>query len=324
MQESQIHLKIIRIFTGEASSEEKEAVRKWLNQSENNKKLYLDLQEIWLSSGAKNNADHYEVEKAIKSFKAKTSKSLSRFELRNLLKYAAVLVLIIALPVVYFWGSKSSQQKSFTTISCAYGDKSEVQLPDGSRVWLNSGSTLSFINNFEEKVRSVKLEGEAYFSVAKDKKRPFIVETSDITTEVLGTEFNITAYKEDQFVSATLVEGSIKVKSNRQQVVLVPNQKLVYNKTDKKITRYKLDDTLPDTGWKNGRLVFRGESLSSLEPKLERWFDVDIEFADEEVKKRRFSGVLERESILEAVNYFDYSKYVGYKIEGNTITFYSE
>ncbi len=88
--------------------------------------------------------------------------------------------------------------------------------------------------------------------------------------------------------------------------------------------RYQLDDVALDTEWRNGRMVFRNESLADLELKLERWFDVDIEFADEAVKRLRFSGVLERESILEAIQYFDYSKYVSYKIKGNTITFYSE
>ncbi len=324
MQENQIHLKIIRIFTDEANQADREVVRKWLNESENNKKLYRDLQEIWLTTGEKNNSDQYALDIAIKQFKAKTSRSVKYFDFRNILKYAAILILVIALPMMYFFGQKSSEADTFTTISCAYGDKSEVELPDGSKAWLNSGSTLKFNNNFKGDIRSVELEGEAYFSVTKDKKRSFTVETFGITTEVLGTEFNLTAYKEDQTVAATLVEGSIKVKSPIQHTILSPNQKLVYNKTSKKMERYQLQDISCDTEWRNGRMIFKGESLSSLEPKLERWFDVDIEFADEEVKKRRFSGILERESILEAVKYFDYSKYVGYKIEGNTITFYSE
>ncbi len=168
MLENQIHIKIIRIFTDEATIQEREAVQEWLRQSDNNKKLYKDLQEIWLTTGAKNNADQYEVDKAIQQFKNQISRPTIRFDFRNLLKYAAILVLIIALPVMYFIGSRSTQENTFTTISCAYGDKSEVTLPDGSVVWLNSGSTLSFNNNFKNKLRSVELEGEAYFSVTKD------------------------------------------------------------------------------------------------------------------------------------------------------------
>ena len=324
MEGNNIHHTIIRIFTDEANSEDRKAVQQWLNESENNKKLFQDLQEIWLTTGVPNNADHYDVDAAIQQFKAKLSKPTIRLAFGDLLKYAAIILLMITLPFMYYMGGNSSQESTFTTISCAYGDRSEVSLPDGSVVWLNSGSTLSFDSNFKGEFRSVELNGEAYFSVTKDKARPFIVETFGITTEVLGTEFNLTAYEEEQYVSATLVEGSIKIRSASQHALLLPSQKLVYNRSNKKMTRYKLDDTLLDTEWHNGRMVFRDETLANLELKLERWFDVDIEFADEAVKELSFTGVLDRESILETIEYFNLAKSVGYEISGNTITFYSE
>ena len=326
--ENNIHTLIIRLFAGEASPDEKLIVGDWLNQSANNEKLYNDLKEIWLTTGTDSNADNYNIKKAIAQFQSKIKireNKFSRIIFSDVLKYAAIVVLLIALPIFYFVGRNSIRNNdTFTTITCAFGDKSAVTLPDGSRVWLNSGSKLTFKNNFYDDYRFVKLEGEAYFSVKHNEKIPFKVEASDISIQVFGTEFNVKAYPDENTISTTLVKGSVEIESSTQKTLLKPYQKIIYNRNTKKMTRYQLSDVAFDTEWKDGRLVFRNESLAELELKLERWFDVDIDFADDEVKTRHFSGVLERESILEALSYFNCSKYVGYKINGNQITFYSK
>ena len=327
-ENNNIHLKIIRLFTGEANPDEKREVGGWLNQSEGNRKLFKDLQEIWLATGVSGNSDSYDIEKAIRKFNDRinpTAKKGKSFRLSEILKYAAIVILLLSLPIFYFLGKNEVLvDDSFTTITCVFGDKSTVTLPDGSRAWLNSGSKLTFNNNFQSGYRKVYLEGEAYFSVKKDEKIPFKVKASDIEIEVLGTEFNLKAYPDESTISTTLAEGSVEIKSNFQKTVMKPNQKVVFNRADNKMTLYNLKDISPETEWKDGRLVFRNESLEELELKLERWFDVDIVFADQEVKKRRFTGILERESILEVVSYFNYSEYVGYKIKDNEITFYSK
>ena len=322
MQNENIHNLIIRLFSGEASPDEKRLVGDWLNHSENNRKMYTDLQEIWLSAGTE---EEYDVKKAIQQFKEKIGKHKTRtISFTTILKYAAIAILIISLPIVYQLGRSGNADETFTTITCSLGDKSSIVLPDGSLVNLNSGSKLTFNNNFHDKYRQVSLEGEAFFSVTKNEDVPFIVSANDIRIQVLGTKFNVKAYPDENAVSTTLVEGSVDVKSATQESILKPNQKLVYNKDDQKMVLYNLSDITPEIEWKDGRLVFRNESLEELELKLERWFDVDIEFADEEVKNRRFTGILERESILEAVTYFNYSDKVGYRIKDNEITFYSK
>lgn len=323
-----IHNKVIRLFNGEASSLEKNEIQNWLNQSEDNKKLYTDLQEIWLTSGVSRNSDNYDIHKAIGNFKKKIAAGSIKkniFRLLDLLKYAAILVLLLALPIAYFIGKNGSQtDDSYTTITCAFGDKSTVALPDGSLVYLNSGSKLGFNTNFQNNYRMVTLEGEAYFSVVKNKHIPFKVNAADIEIEVLGTEFNLKAYPNENMITTTLAEGSIEIKSNSQHAVMIPNQKMVFDRSENKLTLYNLKDISPEIEWKDGRMIFRNESLDELELKLERWFDVDIEFADDNVKLKRFTGILERESILEALTYFNYSEQVGYKINENEITFYSK
>lgn len=322
-----IHTKIILLFNGEASSEVKKEIGAWLSQSEENKKLYTDLQEIWLTSGISKNADRYKLKKATRNFKQRiksNSEILKMRSISDILKYAAIVILLLSLPVTYFLGRNGSQAtESFATITCAFGDKSTVTLPDGSLAYLNSGSKLTFNNDFQNECRMVYLEGEAYFSVKKNKKIPFKVKAAEIEIEVFGTEFNLKAYPDENTISTTLAKGCIQIKSEFQQSIMEPNQKIVFTRTDNKMRLFELENITPETEWREGRMVFRNESLEEMELKLERWFDVDIIFADKEVKKRRFTGALERESILEAISYFNCSEHVGYKIDGNEIIFYS-
>jgi len=327
-EKNTIHTKIIRLFNGEASPDEKKEIGIWLNQSDDNQKLYADLQEIWLTTGVSENSDQYNLKKATYNFKQRIKSSSKKFRIHRtseILKYAAIVVLLLSLPVIYYLGKNGTQlTESYTTITCAFGDKSTITLPDGSLAYLNSGSKITFNNDFQSKYRMVSLEGEAYFSVKKNKEIPFKVQASDIEIEVLGTEFNLKAYPDENTITTTLAKGSIHIASQYQKTILKPNQKIVYSRTDNKMRLFNLKDITPETEWKEGRLVFRNESIAELKSKLERWFDVDIVFADEQVKKRKFTGILERESILEAIAYFNYSKYVGYKIKNNEITFYSK
>jgi len=323
-----INILIIRLLSGEADVNEKKIIADWLRHSDDNKKLFADLREIWLSSGIPSNADSYHLEEAILKFREQIRKSKQPQKLRinfmPYLKYAAIAILILALPFTYYTGTRNiSADHSMTTISCAFGDKSSIVLPDNSRVWLNSGSKLTFNSDFTNG-RKVLLEGEAFFSVSKDKNNPFRVKTTDIEIEVLGTEFNVKAYAEENTVSTTLVEGSVKISSKDQNALLKPYQKLVFDKGNKKMIIQELSDTAPDTEWKDGRFVFRNESLAELAPKLERWFDVDIVFADEQVKNRRFTGILQRESILEAISYFDHSQFVICRVQDNRIIIKSQ
>jgi len=151
-----------------------------------------------------------------------------------------------------------------------------------------------------------------------------VVKTKDIQVKVLGTSFNLKAYPEEGVVSATLVEGSLLVSSEDQEIRLKPDEKLVFDRGNNQMTLESLTDTSPETEWKDGRFVFRNESLGELAPKLSRWFDVDIVFIDEQAKERRFTGVLERENILEAISYFDRSTLISCKTNGSRIEIKSE
>ncbi len=317
--------KIIRHIVQQDYRKEPNELLDWVGKSEENKKKFIGYRNLWALMQQGNELDSEMVSSELQHFKKRIHKNNRRVILYSFRKYAAVIVFLLTLGGGYFLGHNSLRNvnDTYTTITCAFGDKTAMVLPDSSKVWLNSGSTLRFNNNFQQRKREVFLEGEAYFSVEKDKTRPFRVTTPEASVEVLGTEFNLKAYPEEKEVSATLITGKINFSSSQKKTTLLPNQKLVYNKNNQKTTVYKLSDSYPEIEWKDGRMVFRNESLESLELKLERWFDVDIAFADEAVKKQCFTGSLERESILDALYYFKFSKYVDYSIKGNEITFFS-
>ncbi|WP_423126557.1 FecR family protein [Gaoshiqia sp. Z1-71] len=324
-----IHQLIIRVFAEEANAEERQIVANWLADDAGKQKIFNELKEIWLSSGIEHNPDSYEIEKAIQKFLWKTSLLKERDARKNRIyqfaRYAAILLLTLTIPVAYYLGTKLTVgTDTLTTITCDLGDKTAVVLPDSSRVILNSGSKLTFNNNFKNGSRQVMLEGEAYFSVRKDPRNPFRVNTSAIDIEVLGTEFNLKAYAGEATTTTTLVSGSLKVTGNNKSTIIEPSQKLIFDKESRQMQVVELADLSPETEWKDGRLVFRNQSLEELEHELERWFDVEIEFADEQVKNRRFTGTVERESILEVISYFERSKYVACRITNNVITFYTK
>lgn len=327
--EQDIHHLIISQFAGEASQSERRVIEAWVEQNDKNRELFSDLKKIWEGAGIDKNLDQYDLESAIQKFRQKTSfinaKAKRTNQLTQIGRYAAILLLGILIPVGYYFLLKSTDRsETFTTITCPVGDKSTIVLPDSSTVILNSGSKLTFNTDFKNGARQLFLDGEAYFSVQKDPQNPFRVTTATIEVEVLGTEFNLMAYANEAINSTTLVNGSLRVTSENKSYQIEPNQKFVFDKVDKQTNLYNLSDLSPETAWTEGRLVFRNQSLQELELKLERWFDVEIEFADEQVKSRRFTGTLTRESILEVLAYLGNSKYVAYEIENNVITFYTE
>ncbi len=212
------------------------------------------------------------------------------------------------------------------TISTKRGSKSKVQLPDGSEVWLNADSRITYKENFQGQNREVQLQGEAFFDVARDDARPFIIHTPSIDVRVLGTAFNVRAYADEKNTETSLIRGSVEitlVKSpDRKKIILKPNDKLIVNNElatvlDKRADdaaaplltlgkiKYQAKDTLAqETMWTLNKLVFDAEPIEEVALKLERWYDVKVTIADEALRKTPFTGTFEGESletVLEAM-----------------------
>jgi ferric-dicitrate binding protein FerR (iron transport regulator) len=242
--------------------------------------------------------------------------------------------------------------KHFNEITVKLGTKTKVQLPDGSHVWVNSDSKLTYAETFSGPTRDIYLEGEAYFDVVKDAKHPFIVHTSGIDIKVLGTAFNVKAYKAEPTIEATLVHGLIEVTKTNQpeasKILLHPHEKLIFDKKaneqsvikpgmnaaesaiaqDKPInpsititplSKTLADSALIETSWVYNRLSFEEEKFEDLAKKIERWFNVEITINNNKIRSYRTTGSFENETVDEALRELQYLVPFNYQINGRNI-----
>jgi len=241
---------------------------------------------------------------------------------KKVLQWAAILILPIvsALSVYYFIQTQQGNNHP-TIVIAGYGEKAEVVLPDGSRVWINSGSKITYNDEFNRKQRPVYLEGEAYFEVTKDKERPFIVKTESMFVEALGTSFNIRSYSEDQQAFAVLIEGKIKVSASGQEQILSENQRAIFNKSTRTLTTdmVRSGDFIQ---WKSGNLYFDNQSFEDIARALSRIFNVDIQFASDKLRFIRFSGTLGMSSIRNTLDILSLTSPMRYEMQGTTIKLY--
>jgi ferric-dicitrate binding protein FerR (iron transport regulator) len=268
---------------------------------------------------------------------------------------AAVLIMAIA-----FWPAKSNTEEmspvaalpkspEANQVSTRSGSRSKIQLPDGTQVWLNADSRLTYGNDFGAKTRDVTLSGEAYFDVVPNKAVPFFIHTSKMTIKVTGTAFNVRAYPNEDLSETSLVHGKVEVTLNGQPdktYYLQPSEKLVIagasvkqnnpllNASPKSsakippmavahISKMVLDDEMQlpvETAWVNNRLVFVDESFRDLANKMERWYGVTVQFAETALEDIHFTGRFENETIQEALEAMQLTAKFGFQVNGNTIT----
>lgn len=198
------------------------------------------------------------------------------------------------------------------------GGEYQVVLADGTKVWLNSASRLIYPQSFMGKERRVVLSGEAFFDVAHDAERPFIVETSRMNVKVLGTRFNVNDYDDNEEVSTTLVNGSVEIVSGDQQVFrLVPGEQAYgkENKLEKREVNVRLY-----TSWIDGKFLFNNTELEEIAKQISRWYDVEIFFSSENVKKVRFTGAIVKFKPLDdLVRMIESTSQVRFSVKGKTI-----
>jgi transmembrane sensor len=207
----------------------------------------------------------------------------------------------------------------YNTLSTPRGGEYQVVLPDGTHVWLNSASSLSYPVEFAGKERRVKLTGEAYFEVAKNKDKPFYVTSNNVQVKVLGTHFNISAYKDDEEFTATLLEGSVQISKNNSQSLLKPGQQAVVNNSADviKVSEANINEAV---AWKNGYFIFNDDNITTMMKKVSRWYDVDVEEKGT-FTNQHFGGTFYRtKGINELLNNLEKIGKVHFKVAGRRIT----
>ena len=236
-------------------------------------------------------------------------------------KIAAILIigLLAGLSVQYF---KNTEQVYFTSIA-PKGSVSQLVLPDNSIVYLNAGSQLKYAVEGQNGKREVFLDGEAWFDVTKNEKKPFVVHTSFYDVNVTGTQFNVKAYKTDTEIVTTLEEGSVQIASSEnfkmaESKTLRPGEQLVYSSLKKAIEVKKVE-TRMFTAWKDNKLIFINMNLKELFVVLERKYGVDIQVMDNLILNYHYDGTIKDETILEVLDLLKETLPIKYKIEGQTI-----
>ncbi len=315
---------IARYLDGSASEKEAEMLLEWLKADKQNMKLFIDLKDLWLKTGTLNKEDK-ETEAALLRFKnkLKNNNRISFNRKVQLMRYgniAAVLIIAVLTGILLFRNGGSNNaitSEQFTETIIPLGQKGKVILPDGTKISLNSGSKLRYPSNFNGTAREVYLEGEAYFNVAHNQEKPFLVHSGKLTVKVLGTVFNMKAYSGDNKIETTLISGSVKIleqtnASLEEVAMLKPNEQAVYIMSSRKISVNRFAGTESAdvlkaeksretvnvqvsqmetvTMWKDQKLVFADETLDEMAQKLERWYGKPVHIESESLKSNRYSG----------------------------------
>ena len=271
------------------------------------------------------------------------------FNRRNLI--AASIIAFAAVTGWVYTTVKSTPPVAHATaretseISTKNGSKTNIVLPDGSKVWLNAGSKITYDKVFGEQLREVTLTGEAYFDVVHNAERPFIIHTRAMDIKVLGTEFNVKSYPDEKTTETSLIRGSIEVTlrdKRAERIILKPNEKLVVSNeipeekraTPKRakmlkhtpiinlgtLNYFSLDSTVLETSWVNNRLIFEDESFEEIALKMSRWYGVNFHFNDEQVKNLRFTGNFRNETVWEALTAMQITADFNFEIVDKNVT----
>lgn len=254
--------------------------------------------------------------------------------------------MLLLLSSLFLWTKlrPSRDNTLYTEIFAGKGVRKAVSLPDGTKVWLNSNSKLRFADDISRvktgQIRHVMLEGEAFFDVAKDKQHPFVISTSTFSIRVLGTAFNVKAYRNERQSEAVLIHGSIELTlagDEKHKLLLKPYEKFILAGSkaagqaagSRSISIQHVmplaiqnQQVLEETAWKDNKLVFNNEPFSELVPKLERWFNITIRIKNPAVNQDRYTGAFQTESPEQALKAMQLINPFKYEIKNNEVTIY--
>ena len=310
-------------------------LKTWIAASAENQQYFIRQREIWFSAVSREAASVYDKDKAFENFRNRVEsqqeiQSTSRrgFSLSALWRYAAVVAIIIAVGCISYWQGEVNVKDTFADISveAPLGSKTKLYLPDGTLVWLNAGSRMTYSQGFGVDNRKVELEGEGYFEVKRNEKIPFFVKTKDLQLQVLGTKFNFRDYPEDHEVVVSLLEGKVGLNNllrEEKEAVLSPDERAVLNKANGLLTVESVTASNASQ-WTDGYLFFDEELLPDIAKELERSYNVKIHIANDSLKTFRFYGnfVRREQNIQEVLEALASTEKMQYKIEERNITIY--
>ncbi|MDR0573485.1 MAG: FecR domain-containing protein [Tannerella sp.] len=324
-----IWFSIASVLDGDPTTEEIRHVNNWIDEDKRNELLFKRLNNTKYNQYIEQNAG-----KAKEYVYVKTLAKINETSLRSKLymwKFtaaAAIAILIISGSIVFF--KTNPYNPVLAEAKSPAGSVTKLTLNDGTIVVLNASSIISYPLNFNKKARNIKLVGEAYFEVAKDSERPFIVETNNMKINVLGTHFNVKSYNEDVKSITTLLEGTIKVEFDNpddsvgKPVILHPGQQIIF---DKATLQTSITDVTPNlyTSWIDGQCFFENEKFIDIVKILERQFGIAIEITSPNLERQLYSGFFgKKDGALHILNSFKKYRNFDYKQSDTGIEIYEK
>ncbi len=331
MKEHTIYKIIAKKFAGESSREDEGIISTWLDENIENREIYHDLQRAWDNEARVNqmpkviNQDYQREKVWNESFEKNHRKPMIRKIPLFLLKVAAsIAILLVAGWVGYKLVEQDQQpvqQPQAIVKENPNGQKSKIFLPDGSTVWLNAASKLSFMPGFSDSLRLISLDGEAFFDVVKDVNRPFVVETKGVRVTALGTSFNIDTHHGDLF-GVSLVEGKVRVSAKGSGVVVIlnPGEYSTFGPTEKLYKKGRYDPELT-LSWKDGILCFKNAGLPEIIQELEQWYGVEIINDLSRKVNKHFNGRFDNENLENVLRNLSFALEFDYEMNGNKVVF---
>ena len=310
---------ILKLIKGELSEEEEKKAVDWLFNNPKKRRQYEILKAKYVAESLR------ESKRTVSTLNSKRNTGL-----KNVYKYAAILVIVLTSSVLVWNALKndlsnsinnSGISNSLVLVTTQKAEKKEVILEDSTRVILNSNSVLSYPKHFNGNTREVVIKGEAFFDVTENPKKPFIVTTDNgMKIKVLGTSFNIKSYPEDLNVETTLVTGKVKViEENKNTVVeLSPSQKATYVKSEDKMIVEKVD-TKDFTSWKEGKLIYNDTPMRDVIKDLERTYNMKFDVSSKKILDYKYKGEFDNLSIYQILELFEVSSPITYSIHNNII-----
>ena len=302
--ENRINHIIARVLSGESSSDDIFSLSEWLNENEKNRNEFRQIKNYWDADVAFKHsiAPICSADKLQQKINVQ-KKQTNRLRLWNITTpiAAAVCLLFIFSTTLFLYITNQLSTEHFYTLLTGE-DTSSFTMTDGTIITLNRNSRLSYSNKYGKENRNVKLEGEAYFEVAKDVNKPFIVKMDEASITVLGTHFNVQANTKSDNITATLVEGSIRFESEKQNVVMTPNQQLTFSRSTNKIDIKEIEtDTY--TAWRNGLLKYKSIPFFQLIEDLQNIYSVKIQITDKRLTESSVtvSGTFEQKQSIEQI-----------------------
>lgn len=336
MEERNSHIdELIAAFLSKGLSKEaREELDAWIASSEENRRYFMQQQEIWFSAVQEEERTRYDADRAFETFRKRVAASTAQkqskkvIDWKTIYKYAAAVLVVGLISFFSYRQGESNLQNALTQVEveAPLGAQTRLRLPDGTLVVLNAGSRLVYPQDFGVDNREVELSGEGYFEVERNEKLPFHVQTPSLSVRVLGTKFNFRDYPNDEEAVVSLLEGKVALDNRLRteaEMILLPNEQVTLDKAEGHMKK-ETKEVKKVLEWTSGKLFFDELPLPEVVKILERSYDVHITFVTDSLRDFRFYGSFGRgeQGIKDILEALEKTGKVRYKQKDREITLY--